>query len=132
MGNTGLVANTTEAVAGVRERREHDPEKYVKIFDEAKQIAIDARYGLVEYDLPRVGELMDRNHKLLQDIEVSCQELDLLVNIARDNGALGAKLTGGGLGGNMVALTPGEDVQEAVAKAIEKEGFTALRTKIGV
>ena len=75
---------------------------------------------------------MDRNHKLLQDIEVSCKELDLLVEIAREQGALGAKLTGGGLGGYMVALTPGEVLQEAVASAMEKEGFSVLRTKIGV
>jgi len=132
MGNTGLVANTTEAVAGVRARRDQDPEGYNKIFDEAKQLAIDARYAFEAYDLSKIGELMDTNHKLLQDIEVSCKELDLLVKIARDNGALGAKLTGGGLGGNMVALTPGEDVQEAVASAIEKEGFATLRTKIGI
>jgi mevalonate kinase len=132
MGNTGLVANTTEAVAGVRSRREHEPEKYNKIFDEAKQLAIEARHALEANDMSKVGELMDRNHELLQDIEVSCKELDLLVNIARDNGAIGAKLTGGGLGGNMVALAPGEDVQANVAKAIEKEGFTALRTKIGI
>jgi mevalonate kinase len=41
-------------------------------------------------------------------------------------------MTGGGLGGYMVALTPGEDVQDRVAKAMEKEGFETLRTKIGV
>jgi mevalonate kinase len=41
-------------------------------------------------------------------------------------------MTGGGLGGYMVALTPGEAIQEKVARAIEKEGFEALRTKIGV
>jgi mevalonate kinase len=132
MGNTGLVANTTEAVAGVRARKDQDPEKYNKIFDEAKQLSLEARNALETFNLEKVGELMNQNHKLLQDIEVSCNELDLLVNVARDNGALGAKLTGGGLGGNMVALTPGEDVQETVAQAIEKEGFSVLRTKIGV
>ena len=75
---------------------------------------------------------MDRNHKLLQAIEVSNDELDRLVGIARDNGALGAKLTGGGLGGYMVALTPDADVQEKVASAIEEAGYEALRTTIGV
>jgi mevalonate kinase len=132
MGNTGLVANTTEAVAGVRARRDQDPEKYSRIFEESKNLSHEARTALETYDLIKVGELMNQNHTLLQDIEVSCKELDILVNIARDNGALGAKLTGGGLGGNMVALTPGEDLQEAVARAIEKEGFSVLRTKIGV
>jgi mevalonate kinase len=74
---------------------------------------------------------MNENHKLLQQIEVSSRELDFLVSIARDAGALGAKLTGGGLGGNMLALTPGKDLQNKVANAIEKEGFQTVKTVIG-
>jgi len=54
------------------------------------------------------------------------------VNLAREQGAFGAKLTGGGGGGCMVALTPTEELQETVAKAMEKEGFKVLRTKIGI
>ena len=131
MGNTGKVADTTAAVAGVGERRERFPEKYAKLFEEASEMAATAREALDAGDLERVGKLMDDNHRLLQQIEVSSVELDLLVDVARRNGALGAKMTGGGLGGNMVALTPGKELQERVAKAIEAEGFSALRTRIG-
>ncbi|HDI12525.1 MAG TPA: mevalonate kinase [Hadesarchaea archaeon] len=131
MGNTGLVANTKAAVAGVRERKEKFPEKYEKIFNEARELAFMARKALEDYDLKTVGKLMDENHRQLQAIEVSCKELDQLVELARANGALGAKMTGGGLGGNMVALTPGKDLQERVARAIEKEGFDVLKTRIG-
>ena len=131
MGNTGLVANTKAAIAGVRERKEKYPEKYDKIFKEAEDLAYKARKALESYDLKAVGKLMDKNHKQLQATEVSCKELDFLVDLARKQGALGAKMTGGGLGGNMVALTPGKDLQEKVAQAIEKEGFEALRTRIG-
>lgn len=131
MGNTGIVANTKLAVAGVRERKEKFPEKYAEIFKEAERVAYEAREALRRFDLETVGRLMDKNHSLLQSIEVSSKELDLLVNIARESGALGAKMTGGGLGGYMVALTPGKELQEKVAKAIEKEGFEVLRTKMG-
>ncbi|MBA7601726.1 Galactokinase [subsurface metagenome] len=131
VGNTGLVADTKAAVAGVRERKEKYPEKYGKIFKEAEDLAHEARKALESYDLKSVGRLMDENHKLLQEIEVSCKELDFLVSLAREQGALGAKMTGGGLGGNMVALTPGDDLQEKVARAMEKEGFEVLRTRIG-
>jgi mevalonate kinase len=131
MGNTGLVANTKAAVAGVRERKEKYPEKYSKLFKEAEELAHKARIALETHDLKTVGELMDENHKQLQVIEVSCKELDFLVDLARGRGALGAKMTGGGLGGNMVALTPGKDLQERVARAMEKEGFETLRTRIG-
>ncbi len=132
MGNTGIVANTKAAVAGVKERKEKEPEKYEKIFAEAKNLANRARTALESFDLTTVGQYMNRNHELLTEIEVSSKELDFLVELARENGALGAKMTGGGLGGYMVALTPGEAVQEKVARSIEKEGFEALRTKIGV
>jgi len=131
MGNTGLVADTKAAVAGVRERKEKYSEKYDKIFKEAEGLAHEARKALESHDLKAVGKLMDENHKQLQKIEVSCKELDSLVDLARKQGALGAKMTGGGLGGNMVALTPGKDLQEKVAGAMEKEGFEVLRTKIG-
>ncbi len=132
MGNTGKVADTTAAVAGVRERKEKDPEKYKKIFDRAENIAYLAKRALQEENYKEVGKLMNENHKLLQQIGVSSRELDFLVSIAREQGALGAKLTGGGLGGNMIALTPGKDLQENVANAIEKEGFQVLKTVIGV
>jgi mevalonate kinase len=131
MGNTGVVTDTKAAVAGVRERKEKYPEKYAKIFKEAEDLAYKARKAIESYDLKAVGKYIDENHKQLQEIELSCKELDFLVGIARKQGALGAKLTGGGLGGNMVALTPGRELQKKVARAIEKEGFEALRTKIG-
>ena len=131
MGNTGKVANTAAAVAGVKERKEKYPDKYKEIFDRAENIAFLAKRALQEEDYEEVGKLMNENHKLLQQIEVSSKELDFLVNIARKNGALGAKLTGGGLGGNIIALTPGKDLQEQVANAIEKEGFQVVKTVIG-
>jgi len=131
IGNTGKVANTVAAVEGVRERKEKNPEKYQEIFNRAENIAYLAKRALQEDDFKEVGKLMNENHKLLQQIEVSSKELDFLVNVARSQGALGAKLTGGGLGGNMVALTPGKDLQEEIATAIEKEGFQTVKTVIG-
>jgi len=132
MGNTGVVANTKEVVAGVAKRKEKNPDEYDKIFADAGELVKQGREALKKMDLKSVGSLMDLNHKLLQAIEVSGPELDFMVKLARDSGALGAKLTGGGVGGCMVALTPGVDLQEAVAHAMENEGFQVLQTKIGV
>ncbi|NIR87337.1 mevalonate kinase [Candidatus Bathyarchaeota archaeon] len=132
IGNTGIVADTKEMVAGVAERKRRNPERYNRLFKQAEELAFTARKGLEEFDLRKVGKLMNENHRLLQEIEVSCKELDYLVNLAREQGAFGAKLTGGGGGGCMVALTPSKELQEAVATAMEKEGFKVLRTKIGI
>ena len=132
MGNTGLVANTKVVVGGVKERREKEPEKYAQIFHDAERLVYEARKELETFNLKKVGEYMNQNHTLLQQIGVSCPELDMLVDLARNNGALGAKLTGTGKGGYMVALTPTRVLQERVARAMEKKGFQALRTTIGV
>lgn len=132
MGNTLLTANTEAAVAGVKKRKAEQPEKYGKIFESAHRLVLRARDALNAYDIKLIGQLMDENHKLLQDVEVSHPKLDELVGMARKNGASGAKMTGGGLGGYMVALTPTEEVQNKVARAMEDAGFKALRTTIGV
>jgi mevalonate kinase len=132
MGNTGLVSDTKAVVRGVKRRKEKDSEGYAGIFKTAEKLVQNARRQLEAFHLEEVGFHLDENHALLQQIGVSCPELDMLVEVARNSGAFGAKLTGTGKGGYMVALTPSEDLQETVAKAIEKKGFQALRTTIGV
>jgi len=132
IGSTGKVANTKAMVEGVAERKRENPQKYNSLFKQAEELAFAGRKALEEYDLKKIGELMNENHRLLQEIEVSSKELDFLVDIARKQGALGAKLTGGGGGGCMTALTPTKKLQETIARAIEKEGFEVLKTKIGV
>jgi mevalonate kinase len=131
IADSGVVADTKEMVLGVTERKKKYPEKYEKIFRKAEELVFKARKALEDFDLKKVGKLMNENHTLLQEIEVSCKELDYLVELAKKSGAYGAKLTGGGGGGCIVALAPGK-LQEKVAKAIEKEGFKVLRTKIGI
>lgn len=131
IGNTGKVTDTKVAVEGVRQRKENNPKKYGEVFDRAENIAYLAKRAIHDGSLQGVGKLMNENHKLLQQIEVSSRELDFLVSVAREAGAFGAKLTGGGLGGNMIALTPGKELQNKVATAIEKEGFQTVKTVIG-
>jgi mevalonate kinase len=132
IGSTGRVANTKTMVAGVAERKRQNPQKYAPLFKRAEKIALEGRKALETGDLKKIGALMNENHTFLQAIEVSSKELNLLVDTAQQAGAYGAKLTGGGGGGCMVALTPSKELQEKVAQAIEKQGFEVLRTKVGV
>ena len=132
IGSTGKVANTKAMVEGVAERKKKDPAKYDPLFKQAESLAVAGRKALEEGDLKKVGALMNENHRILQEIGVSSKELDLLVEMARKQGAFGAKLTGGGGGGCMVALTPGKDLQGKVVSAIKSAGFEYLSTKIGV
>ncbi len=79
-----------------------------------------------------VGKLLDENQELLREIEASSPELENLIDTALNQGALGAKLTGTGRGGNMVALTPGKDLQERICNTFEKQGYTVWKTVIGI
>jgi len=131
LGNTGLTSNTTEVVADVKKKKEANPEKFEKIFSEYAELVEEGILAFKESNVERIGELMNKNHELLSKASVSCPELEELVGIARDNGAIGAKLTGTGRGGLMQALTPGVELQEKVASAIEATGKIAFRTRIG-
>ena len=130
VGNTGLISNTTKVVGDVKAKREKDPEKFQKIFDNYSKIAEEATVSVEKGDLVKIGLLMNMNHLLLEEIGVSCDELEELVDLASRNGALGAKLTGTGRGGLMVALVTGETGGK-VASAIKKAGFHSEMTKIG-
>jgi len=131
LGNSGITSNTTEVVADVRRKKEEKPREFEQIFKNYARIAEEGVKAFKENDTEKIGSLMNKNHSLLQKIGVSCPELEELVGIARENGALGAKLTGTGRGGLIIALTPGKELQERIAGAIEETGKTAFRTRIG-
>ena len=132
IGDTGIIANTKTLLAALGERKRNLPDRYGRILQGAQQIAKEAIVSIEAFDLEEIGRLMDQNQSLLREAEVSCRELDLLIDLSREAGALGAKLTGSGGGGCMLALTPGKDLQQKVASAIEAKGFQAFRSRLGV
>jgi mevalonate kinase len=132
IGDTGIIANTKALLAAFAEREKKSPDRYGRLLQGAQQIAEEAMASIEAFDLEEMGRLMDRNQSLLQEAEISCPELDFLIDLSRRAGALGAKLTGSGGGGCMLALTPGKTLQEKVAGAIEREGFQAIRTMVGL
>ena len=121
IGDTGISAPTKEAVGNVRRLWEGDRLHWEKVFDQVGGIARQARFAIETGDIPVIGRLMDENHKLLQEMAVSSLELDRLVEASRESGALGAKLSGGGRGGNMIALVQKESAP-AVAEALMAAG----------
>ncbi|HCB02556.1 MAG TPA: mevalonate kinase, partial [Anaerolineae bacterium] len=112
IADTGIPAPTKESVGDVRRLWLKDNNKFENIFNEIAQISLIARRSIESGKPELLGELMDHNHSLLQQLTVSSPELDKLVLSACDAGALGAKLSGGGRGGNMIALaTQAEESQ---------------------
>ena len=74
---------------------------------------------------------MTENHKILVDMNISHPKLVELCDLANSLGAYRSKVTGGGRGGYMVALTPGKELQEKVASAFEAKGIATIRATIG-
>lgn len=115
---------TDEMVAGVRERRELAIESFDELFDQIDRVSRAGARALAERDYEKLGQLMNACHGLLNAIGVSTAELEHMVEIARFNGALGAKLTGAGGGGAIVALCP--DTSDQVRSALAAAGYTVV------
>jgi len=131
IASSGITASTSQVVADVKRMKEEKPKWFDQILKDYQELAETARQGLKEFDLHLVGMLMNQNHNLLIEIGVSCDELEELVGVARQAGAWGAKLTGTGRGGNMIALTPGRDLQRNVFGALQQRGYEVWQTTIG-
>ena len=123
---SGTRGITREQVAGVAARRERAHERYEAIFDEMDAISVNGAKALVAGDYAVLGRLMNVCHGLLNAIEVSTPELERMVHVARSAGAAGAKLTGAGGGGSIVALCPNR--VEAVQQALQASGCRIVRT----
>jgi mevalonate kinase len=125
IANTGLAASTRLAVADVRKLFEAEPGRIQPIIDEIGRLVAEAKRAIETGDAIHLGNLMWQNHHLLQQLTVSCGELDNLVGAAMEAGALGAKLSGGGRGGNMIALVT-TDTREHVKHALSQAGAVSV------
>jgi mevalonate kinase len=121
IADTGRKAPTAEAVAHVRRRHEADPDGVDRIFDGVENVVRRARSAIEAGDAPGLGSILDQNQGYLKELGVSSPELDRLVLAARGAGAYGAKLSGGGMGGNIIAAVSPEKV-EAVLVAVRQAG----------
>jgi mevalonate kinase len=131
VADSGQSSPTRLTVADVRRQVEAAPQRVGAILERIGHIVERARQAIETGDIASLGPLMDENHALLADLTVSCDLLDWLCQVAREAGAQGAKLSGGGRGGNLIALVdePGADT---VAEALRQAGAVrVLITRIG-
>jgi len=129
IGMSGVESLTARTVARVREAWKKNPKLYERIFDEIDTLAGNGLDALQAGDYDTLGELMNVCQGLLNAMQVSSWELEELLQVARNNGAVGAKLTGGGGGGSIIALCPDDSAR--VARAIRAAGYNALEVQIG-
>jgi len=131
VASDGQPVSTREMVERVYGKKAVDPLWWEKVSMRAYTLVEQGRQALISGDVSTVGQLMNINHDLLQEIGVSSPLLDAMVTKARDNGAYGAKLTGGGGGGCMIALCADADAQKIVEALMPISSF-AFITSIGI
>jgi mevalonate kinase len=122
VADTGRIGDTRTAVENVRNRYILNPIKVQKSLDEIEKIVKEARNALISGDIKLLGNLLNRNQEELVSLGVSDDGLEELNQKARQAGALGAKLTGGGMGGCILAIAACKDEAEAIASELIKGG----------
>lgn len=130
VGHSGQASSTkamVEAVARIRERR---PEVTQRTFDAIHTLVKNARLAIEDHDLRAIGQLLDLNQMLLSGLFLSTPEIEQMCASARTAGAFGAKLTGAGGGGCVVALVENADRAAGVLAAWKAEGFDGFAATV--
>jgi mevalonate kinase len=127
IADSGIKSETGSVVGDVRQKRDADPVFFNNCFEKIGKITKSGRKALEAGHLEKLGRLMNENHELLKQITVSNDKLDHLVESALKCGALGAKLSGAGRGGNMIALAEKTNA-ETISNSLTEAG--AVRTII--
>lgn len=128
IGMSGIESLTAKMVADVRKAWKRNNRLYEQIFDGIDRLVLAAVKAINDHDMEHLGDLMNVCQGQLNSLQVSSWEIEELIQLARRNGALGAKLTGGGGGGSIIALCP-DNALEVVA-AIEASGYQAMEVCI--
>jgi mevalonate kinase len=131
IANSGIASSTKEAIDEVHRRWAATPAYYDIVFNCIGAIARAARAAVEQGALQALGTLINENHELLAKMGVSLFELDDLIAAAKQAGALGAKLTGSGQGGNIIALVEDATVDEVRAAVAEAGAVNIWETTVG-
>jgi mevalonate kinase len=130
VADTGIGASTKLAVADVRALYDADTLSIKGLLDSIGELVAVGRMAVENGDHLTLGKAMNENHKLLQQLTVSSPLLDRLVTVAQGAGAFGAKLSGGGRGGNMIALVSEENVAYIKAQLLDAGAVKVYQTTV--
>jgi mevalonate kinase len=121
VGDTGIPSPTASTVGDVRRSWQIDPARYEVLFETIGSLTNEARQAIELGNPAALGPLLDENQRQLEEMGVSSPELEKLIEAARSAGAQGAKLSGAGRGGNMIALTDPANAR-AIQEALQEAG----------
>ncbi len=130
IGHSGMASSTRTMVESVARQRARQPEIVEKTFEGIAAIGRSARLAIEAGDVRALGKLLDMNQMLLAGLLLSTQEIEAMCASARAAGALGAKLTGAGGGGCVIALAESRADADRVIAAWKGDGWGGFVTEV--
>ncbi len=130
IADTGIKSSTSKAVSEVLLGYQENQDRFEALFNQIGDLVVSAKKSFINGDQISLGKTLTENHMLLQKMGVSCDKLDVLVDFALSQGALGAKLSGGGQGGNMIALVKSDEADIMASALLSKGAVNTLITHI--
>lgn len=130
LADSGIKHETKEAVELVKKFKETNPKDFDVISSDYKSLVSKAKKEIQFGGISEIGKLMNQNHALLKQLGVSNEQIDQIVRIANFEGAFGAKITGAGMGGNVLILCENEKAQDKIIASLVGKGFKTVKTKV--
>jgi mevalonate kinase len=130
IGDTGIKHNTGELVSSVRKLKEANQMAFSGMMSQAKDMCAQALTAIDNGNIDHLGMLMNESQLLLERLGVSHEKADELIEVAKSAGAVGAKITGAGGGGAIIALASSKEDSERIAAAIKEAGQNAFEVEI--
>ena len=131
IGQSGVESSTMEMVKNIRKLVKENPKEFEIKFDKIGKLVEESEKNIENGRVDKIGVLMNENQEILREMQLSHPELETIIEIAKKAGALGAKLTGKGGGGNVVAISDKAETQKLIANSIEGAGYRVCKTKVG-
>lgn len=136
IGHSGTSSSTREMVEGVARIHQKHPEQIERFLAAVTSLVDNAELALQAGDVKALGRFFDLNQMLLAGLLLSTEAIEEMCRVARGAGALGAKLTGSGGGGSVIALAASPDeggderAAEAIVSAWETAGYRGFVTRV--
>jgi mevalonate kinase len=130
VASTGIKHYTSDLVSGVKRFRDKNKTLFESLTKQAREICLQAWTAIESGKCDRIGELMNENQIILQQIGVSHSKAQDIIDICSKAGAIGAKITGAGGGGAIIALAPNTRVSTTISSQVNAAGYQSFEVEI--
>jgi mevalonate kinase len=130
VANTGINHSTSDLVAGVKKFRDRNRILFKTLLNYASDICLQACAAIELGKYDKIGELMNENQIILQQLGISHHKVRDIIDICRKAGAIGAKITGAGGGGAVIALAASKQESTKIASRIRAAGYQSFEVEI--